>query len=61
MGLAEDELRAIEMRWTTAEQPQGDELEAQADVVALIAEIRRLQEVLRAWEDAWKKSGLAGP
>jgi hypothetical protein len=60
MGLAEDELRAIETRWT-AEMPQGDTLEAQADVVALVAEIRRLQEVLRAWEDAWKKSGLAGP
>jgi hypothetical protein len=60
MGLAEDELRAIETRWTGG-MPQGDELEAQADVVALVAEIRRLQEVLRAWEDAWEKHGLAAP
>jgi hypothetical protein len=53
MGLAEDELRAIETRWLSEEgSPEARTLDAlvdqaSIDVALLVAEIRRLQTELR--------------
>jgi hypothetical protein len=54
MGLAEDELRAIETRWLSEEgSPEPRRLDAlvdqaSIDIGLLVAEIRRLQGVLAA-------------
>jgi hypothetical protein len=53
VGLAEDELRVIEMRWLSEEgSPEARTLDAlvdqaSIDVALLVAEIRRLQTELR--------------